>query len=111
MTTSNLSQEVGWDPYPGKVVVEITETEETYGKIIIPATARETRVIGTVVAVYAATVDDNGEKWEPWCKAGDTVIIGKYTGTEVTIARRKYVIMKENDILARIQLSEAVLNG
>lgn len=96
-----------FDPPPGKIVIEITQTEETYGKIIIPATSRETRVLGTVHTVFRAGEDDQGVMWEPWCKVGDLVIIGKYTGTDVRIARKQFVILMEKDILSRLSFKDA----
>lgn len=101
--SNHVDRPVEFDPIPGKVVIEITDTEERYGSIIIPAVSRETRVIGTVHTVFRTTEDESGATWEPFVHTGDTVIIGKYTGTEVTIARHKYVILKEADILSIVR--------
>ncbi len=69
--------------------------EKTASGIIIPDTAKEKPQRGTVVAV------GNGKKDEPMTvKAGDTVLYGKYSGTEITVDDTEYLIMRESDIFA-----------
>ena len=71
--------------------------EKTAGGIIIPDTAKEKPQRGTVVAV------GNGKKDEPMTVAvGDTVLYGKYSGTEISLDGKDYLIMRESDILAII---------
>lgn len=72
--------------------------EKTASGIIIPDTAKEKPVRGTVVAV--STKDD--EDKSPTVKIGDTVLYGKYAGTEVNYEGKDYLIMRESDILAVI---------
>jgi chaperonin GroES len=83
-------------PLADRVVVEPAAAEEkTAGGIIIPDTAKEKPQKGTIVAV------GNGKKDEPMTvKAGDTVLYGKYAGTEIIIEGETYLIMKESDIYA-----------
>ena len=83
-------------PLADRVVVEAAAAEEkTAGGIIIPDTAKEKPQRGTVVAV------GTGKKDEPMtCKVGDTVLYGKYAGTEVTWEGKDYLIMREADIFA-----------
>jgi chaperonin GroES len=83
-------------PLADRVVVEPAAAEEkTAGGIIIPDTAKEKPQKGVVVAVGA------GKKDEPMTvKTGDTVLYGKYSGTEITIDGNNYLIMKESDIYA-----------
>lgn len=85
-------------PLADRVVVEAAPAEEkTAGGIIIPDTAKEKPQRGKVVAVGA------GKKDEPvTVKVGDTVLYGKYAGTEVTIEGKDYLIMREADIFAVI---------
>ncbi|MCF8303577.1 MAG: co-chaperone GroES [Bacteroidales bacterium] len=85
-------------PLADRVVVEPSPAEEkTSGGIIIPDTAKEKPQKGTVVAV------GDGKKDEPLTvKEGDTVLYGKYAGTEITIDGNEYLIMRESDILAII---------
>jgi len=83
-------------PLADRVVVEPAEAEtKTAGGIIIPDTAKEKPQRGTVVAV------GGGKKDEPLTvKVGDTVLYGKYSGTEVSIEGKDYLIMRESDIYA-----------
>lgn len=85
-------------PIADRVLVEPAAAEEkTASGIIIPDTAKEKPQRGTVVAV------GNGKKDEPMTvKAGDTVLYGKYGGTEITIEGKDYLIMRESDIYAVI---------
>jgi len=85
-------------PIGDRVVVEPAQAEQkTAGGIIIPDTAKEKPQKGTIVAV------GKGKKDEPMTvKQGDTVLYGKYAGTEITIDGKEYLIMKESDIYAII---------
>ena len=85
-------------PLADRVLVEPAAAEEkTAGGIIIPDTAKEKPQKGTVVAVGP------GKKDEPMTVAiGDSVLYGKYAGTEITIDGENYLIMRESDIVAVI---------
>ena len=85
-------------PLADRVLVEPAPAEEkTAGGIIIPDTAKEKPQRGTIVAV------GNGKPDEPMTvKAGDTVLYGKYSGTELSFEGADYLMMKESDILAII---------
>ena len=85
-------------PLADRIVIEPAEAEQkTAGGIIIPDTAKEKPQKGTVVAVGP------GKKDEPMTvKKGDTVLYGKYSGTEVSIDGKNYLIMKESDIYATL---------
>lgn len=85
-------------PIADRVLVEPAAAEEkTASGIIIPDTAKEKPQRGTVVAVGI------GKKDEPMTvKVGDTVLYGKYGGTEITIEGKDYLIMRESDIYAVI---------
>jgi chaperonin GroES len=87
---------VSLKPLADRVLVEpATAEEKTAGGIIIPDTAKEKPQRGTVIAV------GNGKKDEPLTvKAGDTVLYGKYAGTEISIEGTDYLIMRESDIFA-----------
>lgn len=91
-------KKVNVKPLADRVLVEPAQAEEkTVGGIIIPDTAKEKPQKGTVVAV------GNGKKDEPMTvKVGDTVLYGKYSGTEINIDGEHYLIMKESDIFAII---------
>ena len=85
-------------PLADRVIVEVSAAEEkTKSGIIIPDTAKEKPQQGKVIAV------GTGKKDEPMTvKEGDTVLYGKYAGTEVTIYCKDYLIMRESDLFAII---------
>ena len=91
-------KKVNVKPLADRVLVEPAQAEEkTVGGIIIPDTAKEKPQKGTIVAV------GNGKKDEPMTvKVGDSVLYGKYAGTEINIDGTHYLIMKESDIFAII---------
>lgn len=87
---------LGIKPLHDRVIVQPAAAEEkTAGGIIIPDTAKEKPQRGVVLAAGP------GKKDEPvTVKAGDTVLYGKYAGTEITVEGKDYLIMRESDILA-----------
>ncbi len=91
-------KKVSIKPLADRVLVEPAAAEEkTAAGIIIPDTAKEKPQKGTVIAV------GNGKKDEPMTvKEGDTVLYGKYAGTEINVQGHDYLIMRESDILAII---------
>jgi chaperonin GroES len=90
-------------PLADRVVVKPVEEQEVkQGSIIIPDTAKEKPMQGTIVAVGPGKISDNGSKIEMSVKVGDKVLYGKYSGTEVTIDKDDYLIMRESDIFAII---------
>ena len=91
-------------PLHDRVVVERVESEQkTAGGIIIPDTAQEKPMQGKVIAVGAGARDETGKVQLLDVKAGDTVLFGKWSGTEVKIDVQEYLIMKESDIMGVIQ--------
>ena len=87
-------------PLHDRVVVQRLESEEkTKGGIIIPDTAKEKPQEGQVVAVGTGTRDDHGKLVALDVKAGDRVLFGKWSGTEVKIDGQDLLIMKESDIM------------
>ncbi|PHS23986.1 MAG: co-chaperone GroES [Robiginitomaculum sp.] len=87
-------------PLHDRVLVKrIEEEEKTAGGIIIPDTAKEKPQEGEVVAVGAGTKDDNGKVTALDVKAGDRILFGKWSGSEVTLDGDELLIMKESDIL------------
>ncbi len=91
-------------PLGDRVVVEPLEAEEkTKGGIILPDTAKEKPQEGKVIAVGKGRIDENGKPVPMEVKVGDVILYGKYSGTEVTIDDKEYVILKEEDILAIVE--------
>ncbi len=86
-------------PLSDRVVVQAAEAEEiTSSGLYIPDSAKEKPQRGTVISVGPGKVE-NGAKIEMTVKAGDTVLYGKYSGTEITLDDEEYLIMRESDIL------------
>ena len=91
-------------PLDDRVVVEPVEAEErTEGGIVLPDTAREKPQKGKIVAVGEGKLLDSGDRAPVAVKKGDTVLYAKYGGTEVTVDGKELMIMKESDILAKIE--------
>jgi len=91
-------------PLHDRVVVRRIEAEEkTSGGIIIPDTAKEKPQEGEIVAVGPGARDETGKAVELTVKAGDRVLFGKWSGTEVKIEGEDLLIMKESDILGVVE--------
>ena len=87
-------------PLHDRVVVKrVEEDTKTKGGIIIPETAQEKPMQGEVIAVGAGARDESGKLVPLDVKAGDRVLFGKWSGTEVKIDGTEYLIMKESDIM------------
>lgn len=90
---------MNFKPLHDRVLVERMEQEEkTAGGIIIPDTAKEKPIQGKVLAVGSGTISEQGNVQPLTVKAGDTVLFGKWSGTEVKINGKDLLIMKESDI-------------
>jgi chaperonin GroES len=98
MSKINLS------PLGDRVIVKPSEAEEkTKGGIILPDTAKEKPIEGTIVAAGPGKITDDGKVVKLGVKVGDKVLYGKYSGTEVTVEGEEYLIMRESDIFAIIE--------
>lgn len=87
-------------PLHDRVLVRRVEAEEkTAGGIIIPDTAKEKPQEGEVVAVGTGLRDDEGDRIPLDVKAGDKILFGKWSGTEIKVGGEDLIIMKESDIL------------
>ena len=91
-------------PVDDRVVIKVLEAEEkTKGGIVLPDTAKEKPQKGEVVAVGEGRILDSGKRLHPTLKKGDTVLFGKYSGTEVKIDGEETLIMREDDILGIVE--------
>ena len=91
-------------PLHDRVVVRRLDGEEkTKGGIIIPDTAKEKPSEGVIVAVGQGARDDSGKIVVPDVKAGDRILFGKWSGTEVKVDGEELLIMKESDIMGVIE--------
>jgi len=86
-------------PLADRVIVKPAPAEETTkGGIILPDTVKEKPIEGTVVAVGAGRVTEEGKNVPMNVKPGDKILYGKYSGTEIKIEGEEYLIMRESDI-------------
>jgi len=91
-------------PLHDRVLVRrVTAEEKTAGGIIIPDTAKEKPQEGEVIAVGAGTLNDKGELRPLDVKAGDRILFGKWSGTEVKLNGEELLIMKESDIMGILE--------
>jgi chaperonin GroES len=90
-------------PLHDRVLVQRVEEEKTTkGGIIIPDSAQEKPAEGKVIAVGEGKIGDDGKRAPMALKAGDRILFGKYSGTEVKIEGEEYLIMREDDVLGII---------
>ena len=90
-------------PLHDRVLIEVLDSsEKTAGGIIIPDTAQEKPQEGQIVAVGSGTKSEDGKVTPLDLKAGDIVLFGKWSGTEVKMNSEEYLIMKESDIMGII---------
>jgi chaperonin GroES len=91
-------------PLQDRVIVErLEEEEKTKGGIIIPDTAKEKPQEGQVIAVGKGKLTEDGKLLPLSVKAGDKILFGKYSGTEVKLNGNEYLIMREDDILGVVE--------
>jgi len=94
---------MAFKPLHDRVLVRRVEGEEkTKGGLIIPETAKEKPAEGEIIATGDGARKESGELIAPAVKAGDRVLFGKWSGTEVTVDGEELLIMKESDILGVI---------
>ena len=91
-------------PLGDRVVVRrVKEETRSAGGIIIPDTAQEKPQEGEVISVGPGALDENGKRVVPEVKAGDHILFGKWSGTEVKIDGEELLIMKESDIMGIVE--------
>ena len=95
---------VGIRPLHDRVIVQrIEEGEQKVGGIIIPDSAKEKPQQGKVIAVGKGKVNDEGKVTPLDVKTGDTILFGKYSGSEIKIDGEEHLIMREEDILGVVE--------
>jgi chaperonin GroES len=85
------------------LVKRIKEEEKTKGGIFIPDTAREKPQEGKIVAVGKGKMTESGKLVAPEVKPGDTILFGKYSGSEIKLEGEEHMIMREEDILGVVE--------
>ena len=99
-----MSDKVKLQPLGDRVLVKPAEKEEVRkGGIIIPDTAKEKPQEGEIVAVGPGKTTEDGKRLPMDVKAGDRILYGKYSGTEIKIEEKEYLIMHQDDILGVIE--------
>ena len=81
----------------------LAEQDKTSGGLFIPDTAKEKPLEALVVAVGSGKILENGTTQPPTVKVGDTVLIGKYTGSDVKLDGEDHIVLREDDILAILE--------
>jgi len=88
-------------PLHDRIIIErVEEGEQHVGGIIIPDTAKEKPQQGKVLAAGAGKTNDDGKRVPLDVKSGDRILFGKYAGQEIKVDGKKYLIMKEDEVLA-----------
>ena len=91
-------------PLQDRVIVKRTEEETTSsGGIVLPDSATEKQIRGEVIAIGPGKILDSGKKQPLEVKVGDTVLFGKYSGTEVKLDDEELLVMREEDIMGVIE--------
>jgi chaperonin GroES len=91
------------EPLDDRVVVKrLSAEEKTSGGILLPDTAKEKPQKAEVLAVGPGKLQDDGKRSTPEVRAGDVVLFGKYSGSEVTVEGEECLILRESDILAKV---------
>ncbi len=99
-----MAKQMNIQPLDDRVLVKQSEAEETTaGGIVLPDSAQEKPQKGKVVSVGKGKLLDDGSRAAFSVKPGDIVFYGKYAGSEVEIDGDKYIIMRENEILAVVE--------
>ena len=100
-TATATKKKIKFRPMDDRILVEPCEADDTTaGGIILPDSAKEKPQRGTVLAVGPGKLLDSGKRGEMSVTISDEVFYGKYSGTEVDFGTDKYVVIRENDILA-----------
>ena len=91
-------------PLEDRVLIKPTAADtKTAAGIFLPESAKEKPMQGKIVAVGPGKLLDSGERVKPSVKKGDTVVFGKYAGTEIEIKNVKHMIMRESELLGLIE--------
>jgi len=91
-------------PLGERILVEVLEAKEkTKGGIVLPDSAKEKPQEAKVISVGKGKISEDGKVVPLELKAGDKILFGKYTGTEITVDENEYLILKEEDVLAVIK--------
>jgi len=103
MAKAAAEKQLTLKPLDDRVVVEPTEAEEkTAGGILLPDTAKQKPQLGKVIAVGPGKLNDKGTRLALGVKVGDTVLFGKYSGSDVEVNGKEFKIVREAEILGKL---------
>jgi chaperonin GroES len=103
-TGTKSKQTTSIKPLDDRVVIKPHEPEEkTESGIYLPESAQERPMTGTVLAVGPGKLNDDGSRAQPSVKENDTVLYGKFAGTEIELEDEDYVILRESEILGVVE--------
>ena len=103
MAKATAEKALSLRPLDDRVVVQALEAEEkTTGGILLPDTAKQKPQQGKVIAVGPGKLSEKGERLALAVKVGDTVLFGKYSGSDVEVSGTEFKILRESDILAKV---------
>jgi len=103
MAKKAATESVNLKPLDDRLVVSVSDaTEKTAGGILLPDTAKQKPQQGTVVAVGPGRLLDNGTRAPMAVAVGDTVLFGKYSGSDVEVGNVEYKILRESDVLGKL---------
>ncbi len=103
MSSTTTKTKTKLQPLSNRVLVRRLEKEETIGGIILPDTAKKKQEQAEVIAIGKGKQDKNGKLIPMPVKAGDVILMEKYSGQEVTLDDQEYVILRADDIIAIIE--------
>jgi len=103
-TATKKKSKIQLQPLEDRIVLKRLDAEEkTAGGILLPEAAREKPQRGEIVATGPGKMLDNGKRAKLEVEQGDTVLFGKYSGTDVKVEGVEYIILRESDVLAKIE--------
>ncbi|MBI1372567.1 MAG: co-chaperone GroES [Phycisphaera sp.] len=104
MATATKTKKKSIRPLNDMIVIEPAKSEaQTSAGIVLPESAQEKQLRGTVVAAGPGRVNSDGERVAPQVKKGDVVIYSQYAGTEVELDGATYIVLGEGELLAKIE--------
>lgn len=93
---------VSFAPLGDRVLIERKEKEEKIGSFYVPSSGQDAPTEGVIVAVGKGKMGDNGQLQPMYLNVGDRVLFGKYSGSEVKLDGKEYLIMRQDDVLGII---------
>ncbi len=98
-------RKVKFQPLQDRVLVKRTETDtQVKGGLVLPDSAKKKQETAVVIAVGPGKSDQNGKLIAPSVKPGETILMDKYSGQDVTVNKEEYVVVRDGDIIATVMM-------